>query len=122
MLRASSQNIVMNRSKLAFVETAAAAYFHWFSPHGWNFVGRELIRHGVAFDLVWERNGRVLVDELKSGLGSIGPGSHGLQAQLEAQAIAGFAEWGESFAGVRAVLLGGIDGSHEIEEKNLVRS
>lgn len=121
-LRANSQNIVMNRSRLAYVETAAAAYFHWFSPHGWNFIGAEVIRHGVAFDLVWERDGRVLADELKSGLGSLGPGDQELRAQLESQAEAGFAEWGESFAGVRAVLLGGIDGSHEIEEKDLVRT
>lgn len=122
LLRVSGQNIVMNRSKMAYVETAAAAYFHWFSPYGWNFIGSEVVRHGVAFDLVWERNGRVVVDELKSGLGSLGPGDQRLQAQLEAQAEAGLTEWGESFAGVRAVLLGGIDGSHEIEEKELVRT
>lgn len=122
LLRVSGQNIVMNRSKMAYVETAAAAYFHWFSPHGWRFVGAEVVRHGVAFDLVWEQGGRVIADELKSGLSSLGLGDQRLRAQLEAQAEAGFREWGEAFAGVRAVLLGGIDGSHEVEERKLVRA
>lgn len=113
---------VHRMSQLAFIETAATAYFHWFSPRGWTFVGYEQIHHGVAFDLVWARAGLIFADELKSGVHEFGPARSRLRSQVESQAEAGRLEWGDAFLGVRPVQLGSANSSHEIEEKDLVKA
>jgi len=96
---------VYRQSARQRVTTAAAFYFRRFAPSGWSFVGSETVIRDVALDLLWERRGSFMADELKSGLtaGTLEKGR--VAAQVSAQVAAGRDEWGDGFVGVRAILL-----------------
>lgn len=86
------------------VVTAASRYFTRFSPRGWRFVGSEVIVGGVALDLLWESNGYLMADEIKTGAVALF-GEGDLELQVAGQLQAGREEWGDAFLGVRSIRL-----------------
>lgn len=66
----------------------------------WAVFGSEVSIGACRFDVVWRHNsGSVLVDEIKTGSATIEMPE--VRSQLERYRLAGVAEWGELFAGVR---------------------
>jgi hypothetical protein len=96
---------IPNRQALrAQVLSLAGVYFRGFARPGWRLIATEVVIDDVALDLVWQRAGRIEVDELKTGrLRSVDYDP--LQLQVASQLSAAMGEWGTSFAGVRAVVL-----------------
>lgn len=113
---------VHRQARAQFALTGAAAYFRRFGPSGWKLMGSEVIEGDVAFDLLWTKDGSVFADEVKSGMFGIDLGEQRLEAQVDAQADVGRNTWGESFLGVRPVVLGSMFASKTIKEKDLVRA
>ncbi len=86
------------------VITAAGVYFAEFSRPGWRLIRSLLVAGEAELDLVWQRAGRIEVDELKTGRFTSGEIARA-RAQAEGQTIAARKLFGESFAGVRVVPL-----------------
>jgi len=92
------------RQRLA---TAVSLYFRLFGPDPtWELLGVEVSASRSRFDLVWELlRGRVIADELKTGLFITPDEATALHAQVERLRSAGVRKYGEQFAGVRVLLL-----------------
>jgi hypothetical protein len=91
------------------LETAIACYFARFAPcELWDFAGASVRLGSCEFDLLWRasRNGRLLADELKTGLFGLTFVHRKLDRQVERQLQAGTTTCGDRFAGVRAIVLG----------------
>lgn len=84
--------------------SSVGVYFARFAPDGWNVVGCEEHLGLAIADLVWHRDGRFVVDEVKSGSATVS--SDRIGEQLLRLAISGRQLWGDRFAGVRLVPLG----------------
>ncbi len=86
------------------VITAAGVYFAEFSRPGWRLIRSLLVAGEAELDLVWQRAGRIEVDELKTGRFTSGEIASA-RVQAQGQTIAARKLFGESFAGVRVVPL-----------------
>ncbi len=86
------------------VATCVSRYLRFERPPGpWRFIGAEIRLGSGRVDLVWAApDGRVLIDELKTGSGFILTSS--VTQQLVRYAADGRDVYGHAFAGVRCVL------------------
>lgn len=96
---------VYRQSSRQRVATAAAAFFRIFGRPGWQLHKALTVVEGVEFDLLWRRQGRIVADELKTGLAAPELWFERVEQQVESQLEAGQAGFGVAFLGVRAVLL-----------------
>ena len=88
----------------AQVLSRAAVYFRDFARPGWKLVGTEVVAGDVAFDLLWERDGHLEADEIKTG--RLRPADlRRARIQAQSQLEAGIGEYGEAFDAVRGVVL-----------------
>lgn len=85
--------------------TLAAVFFRRFSRPAWTLVGSEQIVDDVAFDLLWQQEGCIEADEIKTGSSASGVSLEEARVQAQGQAQVGREEFGQSFGGVRLVLL-----------------
>lgn len=83
------------------VGSAAGTYLRRYLPAA-SLVGVEVPLGGGCADLVWDHEGVIVVDELKSGTGDV---SAQLVAQVSRFLAGGTERWGTAFAGVRLVPL-----------------
>lgn len=104
-LHSASLGVPSRQALRAHVLSLAAVYFRDFARPGWRLVGSEVIAdHDVAFDLLWERDGILEADELKTG--RLRPVDlERLRRQAQAQLEAGMLEFGDAFAAVHAIVL-----------------
>jgi hypothetical protein len=96
---------VHRQALLSFLVPMAACYLTRFARSGWRFAGSEVLVGGVALDLLWERDGRLEADEVKSSASEPTLFLPAAEAQARAQAQAAREYFGVSFAGVRVVAL-----------------
>lgn len=87
--------------------TAVSLYCRFFMPDAsWSFEGAEVAGRSCRFDLVWSLpDGRIVADEIKSGLVDGRRAWAELEDQVERLRKAGLAKFGARFVGVRVVLL-----------------
>lgn len=85
--------------------TLSGVFFSRFGRPGWSFVGSEVIVGDVALDLLWEREGALEADEIKTGSSAAAEYRDEAAAQARSQAEAASECLGPAFRGVRLVLL-----------------
>jgi hypothetical protein len=80
--------------------TAAGVYINRFKPETpWVLIGREYEVNGSRFDLVYESDSGVLIDEIKLGIGRTSEVR--VRSQIDRYVQLGIKEWGHRFIGVR---------------------
>lgn len=90
------------RAVLMECSTASATYLARFAlPQGWYFLDSEIPLEGGRADIAYahESDGRVLLDEIKTGRGRHGEAR--LRTQIDRYVLAGRERWGSRFVGVR---------------------
>jgi hypothetical protein len=88
------------REALAQSVTAAGVYINRFLPSKeWELVGTEFKMENSRFDLVFSRDDKVVIDEIKLGVGRGGEIS--VRKQIDRYVELGKKKWGEDFIGVR---------------------
>jgi hypothetical protein len=92
-----------------------AAYFRYFSFKAGTFLGAEVWVGGAPVDLVWESNGVIWIDEIKTGSSAIRETREGLELQVKEHWGAGSNEFGSKFGGVRAILLDHVESSFHLD-------
>ncbi len=91
------------RTRESFLDavTAAGVYLHRFRPGpDWTLIPDELVDGRNRFDLVHQhRDGGMLIDELKLGVGR--SAETAVRDQIDRYVTAGSRRWGSSFMGLR---------------------
>lgn len=99
--------VTYRQAAIQRLATATASYFRLFVlDESWQYVGSEVKAARCRYDLVFERDGCVIADELKAGRVADRTELKLTDAQIARQLIAGRAKWSEAFLGVRALFLG----------------
>lgn len=90
----------MRASVRISASTNANKYLTRCTPTGWHLIGCEVRLDGAIADVVWEHpNGRVFIDEIKTGVA--GRDVPDVVDQLTRLVRAGKGRWGTRFVGVR---------------------
>jgi hypothetical protein len=90
---------------------AIGAYFwHLALPTHWTFRGNEVDVGGSRVDLLWQHNGEVLVDEIKTG-SARQMRLTSTSTQIQQYLTTGRAVWGGDFRGIRLLCLSDPDQS-----------
>lgn len=88
------------RESLFQAVTAAGVYLNRFRPVvPWTFLGSEIKSGRCRFDLVFECERGVLIDEMKLGVGRAGEVA--VRSQVDRYLVEGTSKWGSRFIGVR---------------------
>lgn len=96
----------LNQSSRQRAACATSVFFTRFHRPGWTFLGAEVVLEEGRADLLWQLpDGRVVIDELKSGsIGAVVEDRRTLE-QVERYRQAGVRRFGADFAGVRLLPL-----------------
>ncbi len=104
---ANDRRTVYRQAAKQALLTTASIYFRWFAPPSeWALIGAEVSARGCRFDLVWQVDAQVIADELKTGSWVNADDDQALLVQVDRLVRAGVAKYGDSFRGVRVILLG----------------
>jgi hypothetical protein len=88
------------REALAQAVTAAGVYLNRFLPsYEWQMIGSEFKVENSRFALVFSRNNKVVIDEIKLGVGR--GGEIRVRKQIDRYVELGSKKWGDKFIGVR---------------------
>lgn len=107
----------MNRRQALKMNSVAlvAAYFRYFSFRAGKFLGAEVWVGAAPVDLVWNTDGVIWIDEIKTGSSAIRETREGLELQVKEHWSAGASEFGSKFGGVRAILLDHVESSFHVD-------
>ena len=98
--------VTINHGARQRAACSVSAYFVRFHRPGWRFTGAETGRGAERVLLAWETaDGRVVIDELKSGGLQEAVDDKATLVQVEEALSSGQQRWGERFAGVRLLSL-----------------
>lgn len=88
------------RESLFQAVTAAGVYLNRFRPLApWSLIGSEIRSGNCIFDLAFESDSGILIDEIKLGLGRANEAK--VREQLNRYVVEGKQVWGDRFIGVR---------------------